>query len=51
MQVIPGPYSVEARQAAVQKDIDANYESYFAKSAKTRMWFPDRLKERDEMAS
>ena len=51
MQVVPGPYSVEARQAAVQKDIDANYESYFAKSAKTRMWFPDRLKERDEMAS
>lgn len=51
MPVIPGPYSVEARQAAVQKDIDANYESYFAKSARTRMWFPDRLKERDEMAS
>ena len=48
--VIPGPFSVEARKAAVQSEVDANYESYFAKSARIRMWFPDRLKERSEMA-
>ena len=49
--VISGPFTIEGKQAALQKEVKANYESYFARAAKTRMWFPDRLKERREMAS
>ena len=49
--VISGPFTIEGKQAAVQKEVKASYESYFAKAARTRMWFPDRLKERHEMAS
>lgn len=48
--VVPGPFSLEGKQAAVQKEVKENYETYFAKASKTRMWFPDRLTERDEMA-
>jgi hypothetical protein len=48
---ISGPFTFEGKQVALQKDIKANYESFFARAAKTRMWFPDRLKERHEMAS
>ena len=49
--VISGPFTIEGKQAALQKEVMANYESFFARAAKTRMWFPDRLKERREMAS
>ena len=49
--VIYGPFTIKGKQAAVQKEIMENYESYFVKATKTRMWFPDRLKERNEMAS
>ena len=49
--VIYGPFTIKGKQAAVQKEVMENYESYFVKATKTRMWFPDRLKERNEMAS
>lgn len=45
------PFTIEGKQIAVQKEVKANYESYFAKATKTRMWFPDRLPQRNEMAS
>ena len=49
--IITGPFTIEGKQAAVQKEVRENYESYFARAARTRMWFPDRLQERHEMAS
>jgi hypothetical protein len=48
--IVSGPFSLEGKQAAVQKEVKENYETYFAKASKTRMWFPDRLTERDQMA-
>lgn len=49
VDVVPGPFSLAGKQEAVQKEVKENYEAYFARAAKTRMWFPDRLTERDEM--
>ncbi len=46
---MPGPFTLEGKQAAVQKEVRENYDTYFARAAKTRMWFPDRLEQRDEM--
>jgi len=50
MTIMNRPITIQAKQAAVQKEVKENYESYFAKATKTRMWFPDRLTERNEMA-
>ena len=47
---LTGPFTTEAKQLAVQKEVKANYETYFAKAAISRMWFPDRLIERNQMA-
>jgi len=47
---LSGPFTKEAKLLAVQKEVKANYETYFAKAATTRMWFPDRLVERNQMA-
>jgi len=49
--VISGPLTIKGKQAAVQKEVRENYESYFERATKTRMWFPDKLKERREMAN
>jgi len=49
VEVLSGPFSLESRQRAVQKEIRENYESYFARASKTRMWFPGRLPHRSEM--
>ena len=49
--VISRPFTIAGKQATLQKEVKANYESYFARAAKTRMWFPDRLEERRDMAS
>jgi ribonucleotide reductase beta subunit family protein with ferritin-like domain len=49
VSVLPGPFSNKSKEAALQKDIKENYDSYFQKAVKGRMWFADRLKERDEM--
>jgi len=51
VSVVPGPFTNDGKQAALQKEIKENYDSYFAKAAKSRMWFADRLKERDEMSA
>ncbi|MSP77995.1 MAG: hypothetical protein EXR67_00275 [Dehalococcoidia bacterium] len=48
--VIPGPFTMQAKQAAIQREVRQHYEAYFAQAAKTRMWFPDRLPQRKEMA-
>ena len=47
---LTGPFTTEAKQLAVQKEVKANYETYFARAAITRMWWPDRLVERNQMA-
>lgn len=49
VEVLSGPFSLESRQRAVQKEVRENYESYFARASKTRMWFPGRLPHRSEM--
>jgi len=48
--VIPGPFTTQAKQAAIQKEVRENYEEYFDRAALTRAWFPDRLPQRKEMA-
>ena len=48
--VIPGPFSRQAKQAAIQEEIRKNYDVYFDQAARTRVWFPDRLPQRKEMA-
>ena len=48
--VIPGPFTTQAKQAAIQKEVRENYEEYFNRAAMTRAWFPDRLPQRKEMA-
>ena len=50
LTVIPGPFSRQAKQAAIQKEVRKNYDEYFARAARTRSWFPDRLPQRKEMA-
>ncbi|MBH51614.1 MAG: hypothetical protein CL785_00455 [Chloroflexi bacterium] len=50
ISVVPGPFSTKGKQEAVQKEVRENYETYFAKAAKTRLWFPDKLPERNQMA-
>ena len=47
--IVPGPFTREGKEAAVQKEVRENYDIYFEKAAKTRLWFPDKLKERDDM--
>ena len=47
--IVPGPFTREGKEAAVQKEVRENYDIYFEKAAKTRLWFPEKLKERDEM--
>lgn len=47
---ITGPFTRQAKQAAIQKEIRENYEAYFDRAARTRSWFPDRLPQRKEMA-
>ena len=49
--VISGPFTLAGKQAAVQKEVNEHYETFFARARQNRMWFPDRLKERHEMAS
>jgi hypothetical protein len=49
VEIVPGPFSLEARQVAVQKEVKENYESYFERATKTRMWWPGRLPQRSEM--
>ena len=48
--VIPGPFTTQAKQAAIQKEVRQHYETYFDKAARQRSWFPDRLPQRKEMA-
>ena len=48
--IVPGPLTLEAKRAAIQKEVRAIFESYFAKAATTRVWFPARLPQRNEMA-
>ena len=45
-----GPFTVQAKEARIQKEVRENYETYFARASKTRMWFPHKLQERQEMA-
>jgi hypothetical protein len=49
VEILPGPFTLKGKQAAVQKEVRENYDTYFAKAATTRMWFPDHLEQRDEM--
>jgi hypothetical protein len=35
---------------AIQTEVRAHYESYFAQATRTRSWLPDKLPQRDEMA-
>ena len=46
--IVPGPFTREGKEAAVQKEVRENYDIYFEKAAKTRLWFPEKLKEREE---
>ena len=48
--IVPGPFTLEAKKAAIQKEVRAIFESYFARAATTRVWFPARLPQRNEMA-
>ena len=48
--VIPGPFTTQAKQAAIQKEVRQHYESYFDRASRQRSWFPDRLPQRKEMA-
>ena len=50
VEILSGPFTVQAKEARIQKEVRENYESYFARAAKTRMWFPHKLEERQEMA-
>jgi|TARA_B100001750_G_C15521142_1_gene611659 hypothetical protein len=51
VDILPKPYSIEGRQLALDKEIAESNISYVAKASHARMWFADRLKERDEMAA
>ena len=49
VEILSGPFTVQAKEARIQKEVRENYESYFARAAKTRMWVPHKLEERQEM--
>lgn len=44
------PWSRKAKLAAIEKESRSTFDAYFAKSALTRDWFPDRLPQRRDMA-
>jgi hypothetical protein len=48
--IISGPITMQGKLEAIQKEIKENYESYFQKAALHRMWFPDHLEQRNQMA-
>ena len=50
VEILSGPFTVQAKEARIQKEVRENYETYFARASKTRMWFPHKLEERQEMA-
>lgn len=50
ISVLPGPFTTKGKQEAVQKEVKENYETYFAKAVRTRLWFPEKLRERNQMA-
>ena len=50
VEIVPGPFTLKGKHAAIQKEVKESYDTYFEKAAKTRMWFPDRLPQRNEMA-
>ena len=41
---------MQGKLIAIQKEMKENYESYFKRAAIHRMWFPDHLTQRNEMA-
>lgn len=47
--LIKGPYSLAAKEAAVQDEIHANYVSYFAQAMQTRVWVANYLPPLSEM--
>ena len=48
--VLPGPFTLQAKQMAIQTEVRTLYESYFAQASRTRAWIPDELPQRDQMA-
>ena len=50
VELLAGPFTVKAKEARIQKEIKENYETYFARAVKTRMWFPHLLAERQDMS-
>lgn len=51
VNILPKPYSTEGRLLALNKEIAENNIAYVEKASHARMWFADRLEERDEMAA
>ncbi|MEC8945223.1 MAG: acyl-ACP desaturase [Chloroflexota bacterium] len=48
--IISTPLTMQGKLIAIQKEMRENYESYFKRAAIHRMWFPDHLTQRNEMA-
>jgi hypothetical protein len=48
--ILPGPFTLQAKQMAVQTEVNKHYQSYFAQASRTRSWKPDDLPQRGEMA-
>ncbi len=46
---LTGPWTEEGKDLAIQKEVRANYEEYFARAVESRSWFPHRLQERVEL--
>lgn len=48
--ILPGPFTLQAKQAAIQAEVREHYESYFVQATQTRSWVPDDLPQRKQMA-
>ena len=48
--MLPGPFTLQAKQMAIQTEVRKHYEAYFAQASRTRAWIPDKLPQRGEMA-
>jgi hypothetical protein len=49
VELIQGPWTLEAKEAAIQSEVRAIYDAYFAKAVLNRTYFPDRLPQIPEM--
>ena len=50
LTILLGPFTLDAKQLAIQTEVRKLYESYYARASRKRAWIPDKLPQRAEMA-